>query len=90
MDVELSTLNVGTSYQRKGLGGRLMDWGINELERRQVPGLIVATEAGYELYSKRGFEGREIWDEDLTRWGGSGNDMNAVLTRYPKKREKAV
>ena len=62
-----------------------MEWGVDELERRQVPGVIVATEAGYGLYVKCGFVVQETWDEDLAKWGGRGGYMNAVLTRYPKK-----
>ena len=87
--VELQILSVDYKYQRKGLGGRLIEWGTDELERRQVPSIIVATQAGYGLYMKSGFVTQDTWDEDLSRWGGSGSYMNAVLTRYPQETGKA-
>ena len=68
-----------------------MKWGTDELERRQLPGIIVASEAGYGLYIKFGFEPQGKWDEDLEKWGGRGRYMNTVLTRYPtKEKEEAI
>lgn len=62
-----------------------MQWGTDELERRQLSSLIVATEAGYELYVKHGFKPVETWDQDLEPWGGKGIYKNTLLTRYPKE-----
>ncbi len=81
--LELVNLSVDMQYQRQGLGGRMMEWGIEELERKHLPSVIIATEAGYGLYLKYGYTLQETWHVDLSKWGGKGTYMNALLTRYP-------
>lgn len=75
---------VAPEYQRQGLGGRLMTWGENILEKKQLQSVIVSTPAGFGLYKRRGYEVQEQYTVDLEKGGGQGTYFNAVLTRFPK------
>ena len=83
LETELDYLNVHPEYQRKGLGGRLMEWGEEEFTKRDVPSVIAATEAGFGLYLKHGYEERQRYYVDLGKFGGEGRYFNAVLTKFP-------
>ena len=70
-------------YQRKGLGSQLMKLGEEEFNKRQVPSIIVSTEAGYGLYLKYGYQVQERYVVDMAKYGGEGTYFNAVLTKSP-------
>ena len=62
----------------------LMRWGIDKLEEMKVPGFIVSTDVGYDLYSKHGFKVIERWEADLSRWPpAQGIYRNYFMTRMP-------
>ena len=56
-------------FRRRGVGKLLVDWGINEADKRNLETYIDATEAGRLFYKRNGFnEGipREFTLQDLT------------------------
>lgn len=81
---ELLSLNVLPSYQRRGIGSMLMDWGNAKQEELGLPGFIVASDQGYGLYLKHGYQETERWEFDMAEWahlGGSGWYRNVYLVR---------
>jgi ribosomal protein S18 acetylase RimI-like enzyme len=53
----LKTLVVHPEFQRKGVGGRLIDWGLNQAQERGEGVYVEADgEAGKGLYLKKGFK----------------------------------
>ena len=83
---ELDTLSTAPEYQRKGLGSMLMKWGIEQLEERSVPSVIVSTEAGKSTYLKHGYETLGTWGIELGNHGGTRRYENSILVRHPSKK----
>lgn len=57
---ELNALVVDENFQRKGLGTRLVKWGLEELEKRRERGVegayLIASPQGEKTYRNAGFE----------------------------------
>lgn len=51
----LDTLGVNPQYQRKGIGRKLLDWGIERANAENVPIALEATLYGEHLYRRAGF-----------------------------------
>ena len=62
----------------------MIEWGIEEIEKWNLPSVVMATQAGYGLYLECGYKPQEVWQVDLPQWGGEGTYMKAIMTRYPK------
>jgi len=56
--LDLVTLAISPAYQRRGVGGLLMNWGLEKAREERVPVVLEATPNGLGLYLKKGF--REI------------------------------
>jgi GNAT superfamily N-acetyltransferase len=52
----LLALAVHPDFQRKGVGGELLQWGLKQAQDRGEKVYLEATEAGFGLYSKKGFD----------------------------------
>lgn len=48
-------LAVSVNHQRRGVGGRLVDWGLERAERDGLPAVLCASVKGRNLYHKKGF-----------------------------------
>lgn len=53
---ELELLAVCPTYQRQGLGSKLLMWGMNQAALHQMPLVVAATSTGERLYRKHGFK----------------------------------
>lgn len=53
--VDLSALAVKPGWQRRGIGGQLVDWGLAEADKEGIACVLEATGDGVRLYEKRGF-----------------------------------
>ncbi|KAK3628655.1 hypothetical protein LTR56_018470 [Elasticomyces elasticus] len=53
--VHLNTLAVLPGYQRKGIGGRLMDWGLRKADELGFDAWVEGSVPGRPLYEKHGF-----------------------------------
>ncbi|OJZ82289.1 hypothetical protein ASPFODRAFT_222097 [Aspergillus luchuensis CBS 106.47] len=51
----LSNLAVSSTAQGKGVGKKLLQWGIDRSEEEGIPATLVSTDAGLALYTSRGF-----------------------------------
>ena len=47
---------VDPAFHRRGIGARLMRWGLERAEKERCPILLIATSTGSGLYRKLGFE----------------------------------
>ncbi|KAL2008274.1 hypothetical protein VTN00DRAFT_8256 [Thermoascus crustaceus] len=52
----LSTLAVLPAFQHRGIGARLVDWGLELARKEGVPVTLKSTESGYRLYERKGFK----------------------------------
>ena len=80
---ELDVLNTAPEYQRQGLGSMLMRAGIEEMEERGLPSVIISSEAGKPLYLRHGYQVVGTWSVDLREFGGPAKYGNTILVRYP-------
>ncbi|KAF2200009.1 acyl-CoA N-acyltransferase, partial [Delitschia confertaspora ATCC 74209] len=53
---ELSQVFVDPSYQRQGVGRKLLEWGIKQADQDGVPMYLEATPPGKVMYERLGFE----------------------------------
>jgi GNAT superfamily N-acetyltransferase len=73
---DLQELYVIPEFQRKGLGGKLVEWGIKTADEKGLQVYIEATEAGLNLYLRYGMKEVDRVDVDLEPWGGKKGDWN--------------
>ncbi|MAD87248.1 MAG: hypothetical protein CL912_30175 [Deltaproteobacteria bacterium] len=57
----LPQLAVAPDAQRKGVGRKLVQWGLDIVEREQIPAVLYATTQGRPLYDAMGFREIEMW-----------------------------
>ncbi|KAI0155094.1 acyl-CoA N-acyltransferase [Xylariaceae sp. FL1272] len=67
--VHLRLCFVHPKAQRRGAGKLLVDWGLAQATKLGLPAYIMASEEGYSLYKKCGFEDVEREVVDCTKWG---------------------
>ena len=74
------------SYQGKGIGTRLLRWGLEQADRLRVRTWIDASPAGLRLYKKLGWEEVSTLEIDLGAWGGKKGqkDLTVALIREPR------
>ncbi|CAG8977327.1 hypothetical protein HYALB_00009199 [Hymenoscyphus albidus] len=82
-DYVCALLAVHPTHQRKSLGKRLLQHVLNlaDAEGRRV--YIEATDAGYPLYKKLGFEQVDVLPIDMRKWGVEGLGSNIIMIREP-------
>jgi ribosomal protein S18 acetylase RimI-like enzyme len=54
--ISLSSIAVDPAFHHRGIGARVMRWGVERAEREGCPIILVASSEGYRLYEKLGFE----------------------------------
>ncbi|KKA19812.1 hypothetical protein T310_6204 [Rasamsonia emersonii CBS 393.64] len=85
----LKELYVRPEFQRRGLGGILVEKGLREADELGLPAYTEATEKGFGLYLKHGFKEVDRVTVDLEPWGGSKGEVSsyALLLRdiQPKR-----
>ncbi|MCJ1444880.1 MAG: hypothetical protein MMC23_005383 [Stictis urceolatum] len=84
--VFLQALAVEPELHRRGIGGRLLRWGLERSEREGVPIFLAASVVAMGLYEKFGWKkvGNLAIDMDGESWG------DAVMVRWPKGRVEEV
>ncbi|KAH7420165.1 acyl-CoA N-acyltransferase [Cadophora sp. MPI-SDFR-AT-0126] len=80
----INYLVVLPSYQRLGLGRRLLDIGLKEANALGASVFLVATEMGAGLYKKAGFKEIEQFVIDVKPWGGEGEVVFRSMKREPQ------
>ncbi|KAF2179310.1 acyl-CoA N-acyltransferase [Zopfia rhizophila CBS 207.26] len=72
----LQELAVAPMYRRRGVGGALVDWGLDWARKEEIPVLLNSTSMGTSLYQKAGFVQYGVW-----RWGNAP-DMAWTLMQW--------
>lgn len=80
---DLSGLAVHPDYQRQGIAGKLMQFGLDRADEEGLPIYLTASEKGVALYSKYGFEPRG----DVMMMHGKLTANTAMIRRAPMCRE---
>ena len=77
-------------YQRKGIGGKLLERGLEQADEKGYHCWIDSSPQGLGLYKKHGWEEVGLLDVDLADWGGEQGviDRTVFLVRKPKERAK--
>jgi GNAT superfamily N-acetyltransferase len=75
-------LFVKPEHQRKGLGGRLVQWGIDLANEKGLSVYVESTEEGQGLYEKFGIKVVERVDVDLSLWGGNPGEWDRYACMY--------
>ena len=53
---DLHRLIVDPSYQRQGIGQKLLDWGVETANRENIVAWLFCRPAGYKLYERNGWK----------------------------------
>ena len=79
-------------YQRNGIGGKLLEWGLEQADEKGYRCWIDSSPEGSGLYKKHGWEEIGFSDVDLADWGGEQGVLYRTvhLVRKPKERVERV
>jgi len=85
------------SYQRRGMGNALIEYGNQLADEAKLPIFLQASPYGYPIYAKHGFEIVQHLDVDLREWApgaenndkGYGNYRFRYMLRLPRTLSKA-
>ncbi|KAL0935130.1 GNAT family [Colletotrichum truncatum] len=69
-------------YQRRGIGTKLVQQGLEEIDAEGLPCWIHASPSSYKLYEKAGFQEVGRNDYDLDEWAPGGKNGNRGWGRY--------
>lgn len=75
----LANVVVHKDYQRRGIGARLVRWGLDQAEAERVPCGVESSFAGVRLYEKTGF--RQF---DEMRYGEKERETMRVMVWEPR------
>ncbi|PLB53997.1 hypothetical protein P170DRAFT_469471 [Aspergillus steynii IBT 23096] len=75
----IKELYVLPEYQRRGLGGVLMERMVPKADELGLPGYLESSTVGYGLYIKHGFEEVGRITVDLEQWGGEKGEENTYV-----------
>ncbi|KAJ6003365.1 hypothetical protein N7451_005912 [Penicillium sp. IBT 35674x] len=79
---QLKELFVLPKYQRQGLGGLLVAYGVHRADELCLPAYTEATPEGLGLYLKHGLKEVDRVTVDLEKWGGPKGDFNSFALMY--------
>jgi GNAT superfamily N-acetyltransferase len=83
----LKELYVRPEFQRKGLGSRLVKWGVEKADEIGLPAYTEGSTKGMQLYLSYGFKEVDRVTVDLEKWGGSKGEFHSygLLFREARK-----
>jgi len=73
----LKELYVRPEYQRQGLGGRLVEWGVKKADELGILAYTEASAKGLGLYLRYGFYEMDRVTVDLGDWGGEKGQLHS-------------
>lgn len=77
-------------YQRKGLGSRLVKWGVDRADELGLSAYTEASEQGLNLYLRYGFKEVDRVTVDLEPWGGEKGSSNTYGLLFRDKKDNHV
>ncbi|MCJ1236240.1 hypothetical protein MMC14_004218 [Varicellaria rhodocarpa] len=88
---ELLHLDTHPKYERRGIGSRLVRWGIDKSEESEIPLYLESTEIGAPLYERFGFTEVDRLTLDVEKWaefGARGTYSYHFMIREPRSRAR--
>jgi GNAT superfamily N-acetyltransferase len=79
----LHILITDPAHERRGAGGMLIRWGLEEADRYHLPAYLEASDSGRPLYERHGFKARKETWFNLADYGGEGKERNTHMVRDP-------
>ncbi|KAL9120214.1 MAG: hypothetical protein Q9187_003228 [Circinaria calcarea] len=88
----LAVLVTLPEYQRNGIGGKLLEWGLEQADEKGYHCWIDSSSRGLGLYKKHGWEEVGFLEVNLADYGGEEGvvDRTVFLVRKPRQRAKMV
>lgn len=83
---DLKVLVTDPKYQRKGAGSMLIKYGCDVADEKGVLCALGASEAGYSLYMRHGFEIVEQNEMDLRPFGVDATELSRRMIRPAKQK----
>ena len=77
----LNSLATNPDYRGRGVARIMLDWGLEEADKRGMPTYLDATGLARPIYEKRGFVVVKGVEWDRVPWGGEGRDMHWCMLR---------
>ncbi|PNP56176.1 hypothetical protein THARTR1_03701 [Trichoderma harzianum] len=77
--VYVNHLMIDPEYQRRGIGGRLLDAVLERSDEERVPTFLMSSAESRGLYGKMGFEVLGTWRVDNGEWAGRVVDVERGL-----------
>ncbi|MCJ1379605.1 hypothetical protein MMC17_002707 [Xylographa soralifera] len=74
----LLELYVRPEYQRRGIGGDLVEWGLKKADELEIVAYTEASAEGLGLYLKHGFREVDRVTVDLGDWGGEKGQLHSM------------
>ncbi|KIW16102.1 hypothetical protein PV08_06153 [Exophiala spinifera] len=79
----LTTLVTRTDLRRRGAGGMLLQWGIEQAKKEGAPAYLEAVPAAMSTYSSHGFKHIEDLTINCRDWGMDADFVLAVMRKDP-------
>ncbi|KAL2866132.1 GNAT family N-acetyltransferase [Aspergillus lucknowensis] len=79
--IDLDVMLVHPEYQRRGVGSALLNWGIQESKRLELPLFVEASEDGRLLYERSGFQPIKVGVLDSGKLDGVGSTSITFMMR---------
>jgi N-acetylglutamate synthase-like GNAT family acetyltransferase len=77
-------LHTDPKQEGRGAGSALLKWGIQKSDELGLPAYLESSPDAHGFYKKYGFEDVEIFELDLSRFGGPKKMHTApLMTRQP-------
>lgn len=86
----MAILCVSPEYQRMGIGGKLLEWGLQQADREGVECWIDSSPFGLGLYKKFGWKEVGYLDIELGKWGGEQGKVRRTVHMVRQPRSSAV
>lgn len=77
-------LHTDPAFQGRGAAGMLMDWGKKKSDELGIPIYLESSTMAHGFYLKHGFRDLELWEVDLTGFGGHLHEQ-PLMIREPSR-----
>jgi len=72
----LFDIAISPDYQRRGIGSKLVSYGVTKADEAGIPIFLTASPLGAKLYPKFGFLELERLEVNVEEFGGESDEVN--------------